>query len=125
MWDKITVKQYYDIISILDDDPVVVNESLIKLLFNKEMGDLPLIELQYYLNELKFLQEDCPDVKLQKSYTIKDMVFKPMLDLRKLTTAQFIDYQEFTKRNDHKHILNCLLIKDGEKYGDNDYSDLL
>lgn len=125
MWSEITVKQYYEIMDALEEDPMTANEAIIKILFDKEMGDIPIVELKYYLNKMKFLNTNSPKTPVKEEYTINGLKFKPVLDLSKLTTAQFLDYQEFTKVGDHKHILNCLLIKDGEKYGDSDNSEFL
>jgi hypothetical protein len=51
--------------------------------------------------------------------------FKPILDVSKITTAQYIDFQELVKRGDHKLLLNVLFIEDGKEYGEVDNSDLL
>lgn len=54
----------------------------------------------------------------KKEYTINGVIYRPILDLSKVTTAQYIDFQECTKRNAYKELLNCLFIKDGCEYGD-------
>lgn len=61
----------------------------------------------------------------KKEYVINGIKFKPTLDVSKITTAQYIDFQELVKRGEHKLLLNVFFIKDGEEYGDSDNSDLL
>ena len=74
---------------------------------------------------MKFLQEPYKPKTPKKEYVIKGIKFRPTLDVSKITTAQYIDYQELLKRNEHKLLLNVLFIKDGEDYGQSDYSDFL
>lgn len=127
MWELITIKQYYEMIDLIQNekDPNLITEGLLKMLYNIDMGDIPVTQIGYYMKKLDFIKTEPKRAPLKKVYEIDGMKFKPSTDLTKITTSQFIDYQEFLKRNDYKHILNCFLIKEGESYGDNDYSEFL
>ncbi len=122
-WESITVKQYYEIVDILQKDNQT--EGLIKVLFNQEMADIPITRLNWYINQLDFLKSSYKPKNVKNKYLVGDIVVKPVLDIKSITTAQYIDFQELTKRGDYKLLLNCLFIKDGCKYGEEDISDYL
>lgn len=127
-WSNISVKQYYEILDILNDevgDAIEYNTRLIDCIWGIDSADIPIVRFSWYLDELKFLQEPYKPKTPKKEYVIKGIKFRPTLDVSKITTAQYIDYQEFLKRNEHKLLLNVLFIKDGEDYGQSDYSDFL
>lgn len=126
-WKDITVKQYYDIVDIISKDlsPIEANIEFIKIIFNVDAEDIPYVKMVYYLNQLDFLKEPYEGKKPKKKYVVNDMTFNAITNIDGFTTAQYIDYQELIKREDYKHLMNCFFIKEGEKYGDNDYSDLL
>lgn len=127
-WEEITVNKYYEILDILNDevgDAIEYNTRLIDCIWGIDSADIPIVRFSWYLDELKFLQEPYKPKTPKKEYVIKGIKFRPTLDVSKITTAQYIDYQEFLKRNEHKLLLNVLFIKDGEDYGQSDYSDFL
>jgi len=127
-WEEITVNKYYEILEILREDvgdALELNARLIDCIWGIDSADIPVIRFSWYLDELKFLQEPYEPKLPKKEYQIKDKVFKPVLDVSKITTAQYIDFQELIKRNDHKLLLNVLFIEDGKEYGEVDNSDLL
>ena len=102
-----------------------MNSRLIDCIWGIDSADIPIVRFSWYLDELKFLQEPYKPKTPKKEYVIKGIKFRPTLDVSKITTAQYIDYQELLKRNEHKLLLNVLFIKDGEDYGQSDYSDFL
>lgn len=127
-WEEITVRQYYEILEILREDvgdALELNARLIDCIWGIDSADIPVIRFSWYLDELKFLQEPYEPKLPKKEYKVKDKVFKPILDVSKITTAQYIDFQELIKRNDHKLLLNVLFIEDGKEYGEADNADLL
>lgn len=127
-WNEITVNKYYEILDILNDeigDAIEYNTRLIDCIWGINSADIPIVRFSWYLDELKFLQEPYKPKTPKKEYVIKGIKFRPTLDVSKITTAQYIDYQELLKRNEHKLLLNVLFIKDGEDYGQSDYSDFL
>lgn len=127
-WSTISVRKYYEILDILGedmDDAIVANSRLIDCIWDVDSASMPIPKFNYYLNELAFLQEPYKPKKPKSEYKIGDYIFCPVLDVSKITTAQYIDFQEFVKREDHKNILNVLFIKKGEDYGQSDNSELL
>lgn len=127
-WEEISVKKYYEILDILKEDQgdsIALNAALIDCIWDIDSADIPIYKFGYYLDELGFLQKPYEPKAPKKEYHIGEMIFCPVLDVSKITTAQYIDFQEFIKREDHKNILNVLFIKKGEDYGQSDNSELL
>lgn len=127
-WSDITLKQYFELMDSIKDvqDPLIINSEMIRIIFNIEMnGDLPWSKYTNYLEQLSFLKDPYKPKNPSNYYVIGGIKFKTCLNINEITTAQYIDFQELTKRGDNKNILNCFFIKDGENYGDSDYSDLL
>lgn len=127
-WSTISVRKYYEILDILGedmDDAIVANSRLIDCIWGIDSASIPIVKFSYYLKELEFLQNPYKPKSPKREYTIAGVKFKPTFDVSTITTAQYIDYQEFLKRKDVPHLLNVLFIKDGEEYGQSDYSELL
>lgn len=86
---------------------------------------MPYVQVLNYINKLDFLKEPYKSKYPKKEYKIGDYIYRPVLDLTKVTTAQYIDFQTFLGMQDYKHMLNCLFIKEGESYGESDNSKFL
>lgn len=127
-WSNLTLKQYFELMDSIKDvkDPLIINSEMIRIIFNIEIdGDLPWSKYRDYVEQLSFLKDPYKPKKPSNFYVINGIKFKTCLNIAEITTAQYIDFQELTKRGDNKNILNCFFVKDGENYGDSDYSDLL
>ena len=126
-WNEISVRKYYDILEILLDetDPVNLNVRLIDTIWDINSADIPVAKFSYYMNELKFLRTPYKPLSPKKYYTVEGKDFCPTMDVSKITTAQYIDFQALAKKEDHKNILNILFIEKDKEYGDADNSELL
>lgn len=126
-YKELTVKQYYDIIETIKDvtEPIQVTEALIKIIFDEDLANLDILQANKLVRQLDFLNKPYDVKKPNKQYVIDNQKFNVVYDLTKITTAQYVDFQTLIKTDNKKLLLNCLFIKDGESYGDNDYSDLL
>lgn len=101
-----------------ENDPYVLNAELIRCIWGVNAEDLPYVRLHQYCKEMEFLKEPYKPKAPKKEYDINGVIYRPILDVSKVTTAQYIDFQECTKRNAYKELLNCLFIKDGCNYGE-------
>ena len=101
-----------------ENDPYVLNAELIRCIWGVNAEDIPYVRLHQYCKEMEFLKEPYKPKAPKKEYDINGVIYRPVLDVSKVTTAQYIDFQECTKRNAYKELLNCLFIKDGCNYGE-------
>lgn len=126
-WKDINVRKYYRILEILQEeaDPISFNVDLIDLIWDINSADIPIPKFSYYLSQLDFISKPYEPKTPKKSYIIGDKEFIPTLDASNITTAQYIDFQELIKRDDHKNLLNVLFIEKGHNYGDVDNAEFL
>ena len=86
-----------------------------------EILDLPIQEFKVMTSRMGFLERDLPTevTRLEESYRIGRFDLVPVIDMRKISTAQYIDFQSFHQAGFEEHfveILSCILIPKGRKY---------
>ena len=85
-----------------------------------EVLNLPIGEYKVLASHSKFL-EDTPAIgrRLANTYICGDFTLIPTKDARKVTTAQYIDFQTYCKMGFEEHyveVLSVLLIPKGKRY---------
>lgn len=111
-WSDITLAKYYEIQDILsvEDDYTVLN--LIDCLYNVDSQSLPVYKLKEF--DISFLKTPIPEVSLKKTYTINGTVYKSNCDLTRVSVAQFIDYQNYSKESPRfENILSIFFLPEG------------
>lgn len=83
--------------------------------------DLPINDFKALSTKMKFLEKGLPDDVLRHAdtYQVGKFTLVPVTDIRKITTAQYIDFISFHKAGYEEHvpeILSCLLVPKGKKY---------
>ena len=126
-WTDISIKQYNDIKNLYLDTELSDEDRLIlqiNILYNVDALKLKTSELHKYINEMKFLGEKVPKMKLKNEYKLGGNVYTLKKDLRDVRVAQWIDFQNFLKDGggDTDNYANLLSVfffpKDVEEYGD-------
>lgn len=127
-WQQITIEVYDKIIALecevtTEEQALELNIKLLSILCDvseDEIINLPLTEFTILVGKTDFLKE-MPKYTVEQYYEIgKGRVFEVQMNLREMTTAQFIDFQTFVKDKDKnlKHLLACFLLPKGKKYGE-------
>lgn len=124
---NLPVGKWLEILELSKDENVDALEQQVKTiailtgLTEDEVLDLPIMEYRSLAAKTKFLEKDY-DGKLQiaKSYGLNGMELIPVKDFNKITTAQYVDYQTFSKEGDMYLVqtLSTLLVPKGKKYND-------
>lgn len=124
---NLPVGKWLEILELSRDENVDALEQQVKTiailtgLTDDEVLDLPIMEYKSLAAKTKFLEKDY-DGKLQiaKSYGLNGMELIPVKDFNKITTAQYVDYQTFSKEGDMYLVqtLSTLLVPKGKKYND-------
>lgn len=88
-----------------------------------EVLRLPLDVFTRYSAATRFLEAECPEnliPAVARSYPVGGFVLVPVADMRKVTAAQYIDFQTFAEDRDHRAVemLSCFLIPRGCDYND-------
>lgn len=124
---SLPIGKWLEIMGISRDENVDAMEQQVKTiailtgLTEDEVLDLPIMEYKSLAAKTKFLEKEY-DGKLQiaKSYGLNGMELIPVKDFNKITTAQYVDYQTFSKEGDMYLVqtLSTLLVPKGKKYND-------
>jgi len=122
------VGKYLDILAANEGDAEDIDKQVatIAILTDRtedEILNLPLPDYTALARAADFLRhEDKGEHRLAKRYTLGGLALVPCTDARKMTTAQYIDFQTLTKDGDYDHrlpeIVSCFLVPDGKTYGD-------
>lgn len=88
-----------------------------------EVLRLSLDTFTRYSAATRFLEAECPEnliPAVARSYPVGGFVLVPVADMRKVTAAQYIDFQTFAEDRDHRAVemLSCFLIPRGCDYND-------
>lgn len=124
---NLPVGKWLEILELSRDENVDALEQQVKTiailtgLTGDEVLDLPIMEYKSLAAKTMFLEKEY-DGKLQiaKSYGLNGMELIPVKDFSKITTAQYVDYQTFSKEGDMYLVqtLSTLLVPKGKKYND-------
>ena len=124
---NLPIGKYLEILSLSQDESVDALEQQVKTisiltgLTEDDVLALPITKYKELAGKTKFL-ENGYDGKLQvaKSYGLGGMELIPVKDFAKITTAQYVDFQNLSKEGDKYLVetLSTLLIPKGKKYMD-------
>lgn len=121
-WSNLTLEDKIAIDNVTNSDLDETNriKSYIYILFNKEIDDIPLKELDNYLRALNFLNEPLPLGDLKKKYVINGTTYVRTKDINTLTSGQYLDYINYisAKNVEYNKLISTILIPEGHKYCD-------
>lgn len=124
---NLPVGKYLEILSLSRDEGVdeldqqVKTISILTGLAEDEVLSLPIMEYRELASKTKFLEKEYEgNMVVAKSYKVGGFELVPVKDITKITTAQYVDYQTFSKEGDKFIVetLSTLLIPKGKKYND-------
>lgn len=132
-YEQLTLGKYEEIVALLKDqtlDDLQLQAEVIGILNDKtadEVLALPLEKYQILAYAAKFLEEvPEPKPRCEKSYNLayttsegkrEELVLIPTCSARQMTTAQYIDFQNFNAQGDKiTETLSCLLVPLGKQY---------
>lgn len=105
-----------------DIDELHKQVSIISILTGRdeeEIYDLPIEDYKVLASKTHYLRNPYDgEVLTAKTYAIDGMLLQPVEDFRKITTAQYIDFQTFAKDAEKNivEILSTMLVPKGKKY---------
>ena len=125
-WNDISIKQYNDIKNLYLDTELSDEDRLIlqiNILFNVDALKLKTNELHKYINEMKFLGSKIPKMKIKKEYKLGSNIYILKKELKDVTVAQWLDWQNFLKdgsdTDNFPNLLSIFFFPKGEtEYGD-------
>ena len=127
-WTDISINQYNNIKDLYLDTELSDEDRLIlqiNILFGVDALKLKTNELHKYINEMKFLGSKIPKMKLKKEYQLGNNTYTLKKELKDVTVAQWIDWQNFLKdggsdTDNYANLLSIFFFPKGEtEYGEN------
>lgn len=130
-YKEMTLQMYEHLSKIAesDTDDIEKQIQMVSVLTGKsvkEVEDLPISVYHDLAKKTVFLMRE-PAVEQIKSNTVKinERVYVITNDVTKITTAQYIDFQEYMKQGKNlANVLSTLLVPKGEKYGEADFMEV-
>ena len=118
-WNDIKYRTLLDIreaANIEDENERVY--AIMEAVFGEDVLDLPLKDFNEKCKELQFLQKEIPNDLHIKDIKVngREYYFDGLLG--KITTAQYIDFQNYQKNNDEQKSFSVFIIPKGHKYND-------
>lgn len=135
-YEDLLLGDYEQILSLDRDEHLEELDKQVKVIsiLTKESEDtildLPIMEYKRLAMKSEFLREEMRDefTRITDSYKIGKFDLVPTKDIRKLTTAQYIDFQTLHQAGMESHfveIISVLLVPRGKKYNqDYDITEL-
>ena len=126
-WTDISINQYNNIKDLYLDTELSDEDRLIlqiNILFGVDALKLKTNELHKYINDMKFLGEKVPKMKIKNEYKLGGNVYTLKKELKDVTVAQWIDWQNFLKdgggdTDNYSNLLSIFFFPKGEtEYGD-------
>ena len=127
-YHRLPIGKYLDIVNLCDTEMDDVDRkvkivAILTGLTDDDVLNLPITEFTECCAKAKFLDKQCPENLIpgvSRSYPIGGFVLIPVTDIRKITTAQYIDFKTFEKDKEHKFVemLSCFLVPRGKQYND-------
>ena len=125
---KLSIGKYLQIVDLCNTEMDEIDRKvrivgILTGLTDDEVLSLPLTEFTECCAKAQFLDKQCPEnliPSVSKSYPVGGFVLVPVTDMRKVTAAQYIGFQTFSKDRE-KYIvemLSCFLIPKGCEYND-------
>lgn len=121
-WKDITLRQFNKIQDLLQEIDEYTTLNIIDVIYDVDSANLPAMEvMNKYAHSLDFLMTTIPtNEKLKEIYTINQREYNSNINLTQMTTAQFVDYQNYSKENpvDISKCLSVFIIPKGHTYND-------
>lgn len=119
-WSDITLQQYYQIKELLTNEDEYTVLNILDVIYDIDSASMSISALSKYNNALDFLKDEIPVVDIKKKYTIHGHTYESNCELTKVSTAQFIDYQNYLKEKQPKYekLLSVFFIPENHQYND-------
>ena len=122
-YKDLTLGKFLEIDSILSSEGEEIDKqiAIVAILSNQREEDIMALSLPDYAAlsaKTAFLRTDCPPVSAPSRLICGDFVLIPTTDFTKITTAQYVDFQTFSKGGVKMlaHVLSVFLVPEGKKY---------
>lgn len=125
---KLPIGKYNEIVRLCETEMDEVDRKvrivgILAGLTDDEVLALPLTDFTECCAKARFIDLPCPETlipSVSKSYPVGGFNLVPVTDMRKVNTAQYIDFLTFSKDKEHNivEMLSCFLVPKGMDYNE-------
>lgn len=118
-WDRLTLRTYELMLGVSDGENArlemmaIANGKTLDYVLN-----CPIAEANEMADAFLFIQKPPKVRRTKKTYTINGREYEPIAGPSKITTAQYIDYDQLPNKKDLTSVLACVMIPKGHVYND-------
>ena len=118
-WNNITYKQFQRLKEALAiEDETEKTIAIAQVIYGENVIDKSLSEFAKMYNNLSFLSQEIPTSIKVKDVTVNGREYHFAGLTQVITTAQYIDFQNYNKNNDELKSFSVFFIPKGHKYND-------
>ena len=122
-WKDVNLGIFKRINEISQEEDETIRAVKLVALFNGMTEDdvlnLPLDKFREYIKDMGWLNTPPDIVQPREEYKLNGRDYVLTTNFHKLTTAQYLDFQSYTKdKNAYEQMISVFLIPKGKKYGD-------
>lgn len=123
-YDSLPIGKYLDILAVCEGrrgvDVTVGMLSVLTGMSEDDLLDLPIVEFTELAARARFLEDKPGDARVRGVYTLGEFTLVPVKEARKVTAAQYIDFQTFSRKgiSAAPGVLSCLLVPEGRRYAE-------
>lgn len=126
-YKDLPIGKYLQILAVTESEPDenLRNPAILSVLDGRsvpELENLPILTFANMMHSAAFLLTPPAPGKTRKSYVCGGFDLHPVLDYKRITTAQYVDFQEVLKAEGETpnvvEVLSCMLVPAGCNYCD-------
>ena len=124
-WTDVSLKKYIELKDLYLDPELSDEDRLIyqiKILFDVDPLKLKPTELHKYINEMKFLGEKVPKMKIKSTYVLGGNTYTLKKDLKDFNVSMWIDWTNFLKEgsdiDNYAKLLSVFFFPEGKDVKD-------
>ena len=120
-WKDISIEKYLQIQEIVNSNEMSELEKeteIANIIYGFDITELPIPEYKQKIKALEFIATLPDKEKLASNYTVNGTKYITKADLGSIQANQFIDFQNYIKKQDIIGCISCFFIPDGHKYND-------
>ena len=120
-WKDISIEKYLQIQVIVNSNEMSELEKeteIANIIYGFDITELPIPEYKQKIKALEFIATLPDKEKLASNYTVNGTKYITKADLGSIQANQFIDFQNYIKKQDIIGCISCFFIPDGHKYND-------
>lgn len=120
-WKDISIQKYLQIQDVVNSNELSELEKeteIANIIYEFDITELPIAEYKQKIKALEFIGTLPDKEKLASNYTINGVKYNTKADLGSIQANQFIDFQNYVKKQDMIGCISCFFIPDGHKYND-------